>query len=122
MISRVLDTYSVWTKDLLAWLNERIEEYKIVADGLPSLGSGEALLALLHKTEPSAIDYASFDKRVPEKTLAAVFSVAEETLGIPALLEPREVVANSDPRSLLLYLACFKTLHDVRYVAFYYIP
>eukprot|EP01126_Amoeba_proteus_P035537 TRINITY_DN3589_c0_g1_i11.p1 TRINITY_DN3589_c0_g1~~TRINITY_DN3589_c0_g1_i11.p1 ORF type:complete len:188 (-),score=38.31 TRINITY_DN3589_c0_g1_i11:138-701(-) len=33
-------------------------------------------------------------------------------MGIPNLLQPQEVIHNSDPRSLLLYLSIFKTKFD----------
>jgi len=71
--------------------------------------TGEPFLALLHKFDPSLVDYYQFDKSDPESTLLTVFSLAASSaLRMPNLLDPKDVVSNRDPQSLLLYLELWR--------------
>jgi hypothetical protein len=110
------DAYAMWSKELLAWLSDQIvEDYALspsACDSLSSLRSGVALLALAHKVDPSALDYEGFDKKSPEKCLTISLTSLEDALGVPALLDVRDLATNGDPRATLLWLAAVRSACD----------
>jgi len=97
-----------YTDSILAWVQSQVHSYDISITGTQSFALGIPFLALVHKLDPSALNYEKFDKSNPIKTLNTVFEIAESALGIPNLLDPKEVAENRDPRALLLYLSLFQ--------------
>jgi len=97
-------------KDILQWLSESLKKYYHFCPlyDLPSFVTGEPFMALLHKFDPTLIDLETFDKSDPIKTLSVVFTLAEQHIGIPALLDPYAVANNLAQRSLLLYLTLWR--------------
>jgi len=94
-------------KELLNWVNKELISYGCAATDLSSFASGELLLALVHRCSPTLFDYKNYSKVDAASVLANTFSMAEE-LGIPAFLSVNEVIANKDPRALVMYISLFK--------------
>jgi hypothetical protein len=78
--------------ELLSWVREEVKPYGIEVSGLESLADGVVFLALLNNFDPTIIDFDSFDKSDKHRTLEAALSIAEDTLGIPNLLDVESVI------------------------------
>lgn len=69
--------------------------------------SGLAFCALVHKHHPELIDYDNLDHKDNETNLNLAFDAAE-TLGIPRLLEPEDLMTDKpDERSVMTYVSEF---------------
>lgn len=69
-----------------------------------------AFLAMVHRFNPetSAVDLSKHAKDTPEHNLQVAFELAEKELGIPKLLDLKEVMEGRvDERSLVLYTSLF---------------
>lgn len=69
-----------------------------------------AFLALVHRFNPekTKVDYNAHTKDNPEHNLSVAFELAEQELGIPKLLDTKEVFEGKvDERSLVLYTSLF---------------
>jgi len=95
---------------ILNWVRNEIREYDgIVINGVHSFVTGEPFLALLNKFDPTLVDVNCIQLSDPEATLSLVFSLAASSaLCMPNLLEPKDVMSNRDPQSLLLYLELWR--------------
>ena len=71
--------------------------------------SGLAFCAIIHRFRPDLIDYDGLDEGDPVGNCELAFRVAERELGIPALLDPRDMLDCPviDKLSVLTYLAQF---------------
>lgn len=97
---------------LLLWCQKNTKGYRGVdPPGLKNFHrdwkSGMAFCALIHKFRPDLLDYNSLNPSDPEECLETAFSVAEEHLDIPRLLEVRDIVdmPKPDEHSVITYVS-----------------
>ena len=69
-----------------------------------------AFLALVHRFNPdqTKVDWSAHNTGDQERNLSVAFELAEQELGIPKLLDAKEVMTGHvDERSLVLYTSLF---------------
>eukprot|EP01130_Rhizamoeba_saxonica_P008422 TRINITY_DN3406_c0_g1_i3.p1 TRINITY_DN3406_c0_g1~~TRINITY_DN3406_c0_g1_i3.p1 ORF type:complete len:335 (-),score=88.24 TRINITY_DN3406_c0_g1_i3:67-1071(-) len=105
-------SYLVYRRKLLEWIRKEVQDYGIIVPSLTSLADSFAFTALVHKYDPTLIDYEGYDRNNTHDALANIFAIAEEALSIPNLLDVQSVIDGTDPRSLLLYISHFQNLFE----------
>ena len=97
------------TKALEAWAKKVTKDYNNVniLNMTTSWRNGLGFCAIIHHHYPHLIDYDSLDPDDVFGNNSLAFNVAEQQLGIPALLDPRDMVECEllDRLSILTYLS-----------------
>lgn len=96
---------------LLLWCQRKTAPYKEVdvQDFSLSWSDGLALCALIHCHRPDLLDYDKLDKTDRHGNTRLAFTVAEQHLNIPQLLEVEDLCDSNHPdeRSVMTYVASF---------------
>ena len=94
------------------WCRRAVSDYPgvRVTNMTRSWRDGRAFCALIHRYRPDLIDFAKLEPRDWVGNCNLAFRVAEQELGIPALLEVDDVVRRPDRLSILTYLSQVKNL------------
>ncbi|RDD43106.1 Spectrin beta chain, non-erythrocytic 1 [Trichoplax sp. H2] len=95
---------------LLMWCKLKTASYDNVkmTNFTSSWRDGLAFNAIIHKHRPDAIKYDSLSVNSPLQNLRNAFKVAEESFGIPQLLDAEDVnVEYPDEKSIMTYVASY---------------
>ena len=89
------------------WCRRGVSDYPgvRVTNMTRSWRDGRAFCALIHRYRPDLIDFDKLEPRDWVGNCNLAFKVAEEELGIPALLDVEDVVRRPDRLSILTYLS-----------------
>ena len=89
------------------WCRRGVSDYPgvRVTNMTRSWRDGRAFCALIHRYRPDLIDFDKLEPRDWVGNCNLAFRVAEEELGIPALLDVEDVVRRPDRLSILTYLS-----------------
>ncbi|XP_078191827.1 calmin isoform X6 [Callithrix jacchus] len=96
-------------KALLAWVQRKTRKYGVaVQDFAGSWRSGLAFLAVIKAIDPSLVDMKQALENSARENLEKAFSIAQDALHIPRLLEPEDIMVDTpDEQSIMTYVAQF---------------
>ncbi|XP_066484750.1 calmin isoform X2 [Tiliqua scincoides] len=94
---------------LLTWVQRKTRKYGVaVQDFASSWRSGLAFLATIKAIDSSLVDMKQALEKSPRENLEDAFTIAQDYLGIPRLLEPEDIMVESpDEQSIMTYVAQF---------------
>ncbi|XP_074854829.1 calmin isoform X2 [Carettochelys insculpta] len=94
---------------LLTWVQRKTRKYGVaVQDFASSWRSGLAFLAIIKAIDSSLVDMKQALEKSNRENLEDAFSIAQDNLGIPRLLEPEDIMVESpDEQSIMTYVAQF---------------
>ncbi|XP_008285598.1 eukaryotic translation initiation factor 5B [Stegastes partitus] len=101
-------------KTLLLWAQRCTSKYGVdVHDFGKSWRSGLAFLALIKSINPGLVDLKESLSREPKENIQLAFMTAHQSLDIPPLLEPEDVMCTSpDEQSIITYISMFLGHHS----------
>ncbi|XP_034001994.1 nesprin-1-like [Trematomus bernacchii] len=97
-------------KALLRWVQSTAAQFHglQVKDFGPSWRDGVLFQSVVHSIRPDLVDMEEVRRRSNRENLEEAFSLAENQLGIPRLLDPEDVdVDKPDEKSIMTYVAQF---------------
>ncbi|XP_014438383.1 calmin isoform X2 [Tupaia chinensis] len=96
-------------KTLLTWVQRKTRKYGVaVQDFAGSWRSGLAFLAVIKAIDPSLVDMKQALEDSMRENLEKAFSIAQDALHIPRLLEPEDIMVDTpDEQSIVTYVAQF---------------
>ncbi|XP_075387730.1 calmin [Tenrec ecaudatus] len=96
-------------KTLLSWVQSKTRKYGVaVQDFAGSWRSGLAFLAVIKAIDPSLVDMRQALEDSTRENLEKAFSIAQDSLHIPRLLEPEDIMVDvPDEQSIVTYVAQF---------------
>ncbi|KAK5887037.1 hypothetical protein CesoFtcFv8_018013 [Champsocephalus esox] len=97
-------------KALLRWVQSNAAQFHglQVKDFGPSWRDGVLFQSVVHSIRPDLVDMEEVRRRSNRENLEEAFSLAENQLGIPRLLDPEDVdVDKPDEKSIMTYVAQF---------------
>ncbi|XP_006133758.2 calmin isoform X1 [Pelodiscus sinensis] len=94
---------------LLTWVQRKTRKYGVaVQDFTSSWRSGLPFLAIIKAIDSSLVDMKQALEKSARENLEDAFSIAQNSLGVPRLLEPEDIMVESpDEQSIVTYVAQF---------------
>ncbi|XP_065606755.1 calmin [Cyrtonyx montezumae] len=94
---------------LLFWVQRKTRKYGVaVQDFASSWRSGLAFLAVIKAIDSTLVDMKRALEKSARENLEDAFSIAQNKLGVPRLLEPEDIMVESpDEQSIVTYVAQF---------------
>ncbi|KAM6444332.1 calmin [Rhynochetos jubatus] len=94
---------------LLIWVQRKTRKYGVaVQDFASSWRSGLAFLAIIKAIDCTLVDMKQALEKSARENLEDAFSIAQNKLGVPRLLEPEDIMVESpDEQSIVTYVAQF---------------
>ncbi|XP_074724801.1 calmin isoform X1 [Strix uralensis] len=94
---------------LLIWVQRKTRKYGVaVQDFASSWRSGLAFLAIIKAIDSTLVDMKQALEKSSRENLEDAFSIAQNKLGVPRLLEPEDIMVESpDEQSIVTYVAQF---------------
>ncbi|KAM9289929.1 calmin [Cariama cristata] len=94
---------------LLIWVQRKTRKYGVaVQDFTSSWRSGLAFLAIIKAIDCTLVDMKQALEKSARENLEDAFSIAQNKLGVPRLLEPEDIMVESpDEQSIVTYVAQF---------------
>lgn len=91
-------------QELLSWVQNRLGQYENVEirDFSTSWKDGLAFCALVHSINNQLFDYFELTPDTPRKNLELAFNVAEDQLGITALLDVEDITDYDEPEESII--------------------
>jgi hypothetical protein len=119
---KVPDKQSSSKNELISWCKSMVEGYRnILFDGsMQSFQDGLVFCALLHKYDPSLLDYESLNPGDKIGNIRTAITIAESRLALPHLLDLSDAREDffTDEQSLLTYLAEFYNIFQRKMLDF----